>query len=664
MSFKSKSLYVLLAGMLLLQACSISPTQPPVEPIQTLALPTPTQLISTPTQSILSNMDDPVIDCSLHEQTTQPNTSPFVKLEQFGKGNLLAATYSPDGSLIAIQSGIGVYFYDTRTFEQVRFVDTYQEPRSMTFSNDGSLFALATRSVDKGTVIVYKVSSWEKVCTFTFQHEVGAAFSPDGSVLATFGSNLQLWSLPTGKKVRTISEHPCWAISFSPDGKIIVGSDEPGTLKLWDVETGKELKVLGESQRGTDIPIPTSILFSPDQKSLIVRYMPSGRFVFWNIETGDHKSLSDDVRTLSPDLTKAASFSWASTQVFVSDLKDMVFGARTEIDTTHTDYVNKATFSPDTTTLLTISDDNTVKVWNIANRAELHTFTGFSNDIESMALSPNQSILAIGAGGSYNKWIKLLNAKTGEEIQQLTGHEDIIFALDFSPDGTKLVSGSRDGTAKIWNVQTGKEVYTSEKLDLMLGVDFSPDGKLLATTAPDVVLLETLQSLGATYITDDVFMTACVAFSPDGKILAWGGGMFDEFGLIDLFDAATGQQLTSLKGHTNLVETVSFSPDGKLIASGSWDETAKVWDVATGEEVYTFDGDSTYVEVVSFSPDGKWLAVGLLNHKIKIWDISTGHEIATLMGHSSVVSDLQFSKDGKLLYSSSWDGTVIVWGVQ
>lgn len=664
MSLNSKSLYLFLAGMLLLQACSVSSTQPPVEPIQTLALPTPTQLISTPTQSILSNMDNPVIDCSLHEQTDQPNTFPFVKLEQFGKGNLLAATYSPDGSLIAIQSGIGVYFYDARTFEQVRFIDTYQEPRSMTFSNDGSLFALATRSVDKGTVIVYKVSNWEKVCIFTFQHEVGVAFSPDGSTLATFGSSLQLWSLPTGKKVRTILEHPCWAISFSPDGKKIAGGDELGTLKLWDVETGKELKVLGEPQRGTDIPIPTRIMFLPDQKSLIVRYMPSDRFVIWNIETGDHRSLSDDVRALSPGLTKAASFSWASTQVFVSDLKDMVFGARTEIDTTHTDYVTKAAFSPDATTLLTISDDNTVKVWDTTNRAELHTFTGFSNEIESMALSPDQSILAIGAGGSYNTWIKLLNAKTGEEIQQLTGHEDIIFDLDFSSDGTMLASASRDGTAKIWDLQTREEIYSSEKLDLMNGLEFSPDGKLLATTTPDVVQLDTLQSLDITFTTDFSSFNMCVAFSPDGKILAWGGGMFDESGSVDLFNVTTGQQFSSLKGHTNMVSTIAFSPNGKLIASGSWDGTTKMWDVQTGDNIFTFDGDSTYVKTVSFSPDGKWLAVGLLNHKIKIWDISTGHEIATLMGHSSVVSDLQFSKNGKLLYSSSWDGTVIVWGVQ
>ena len=667
MPIRSKLFYPLLAGILFLQACSVgqgpSETSSP-QSTQTPMIPTLTQSVTAQPTSLGST--DPVVNCSLPEPISQPNTFPMVKLEQLGKGELQKAMYSPDGSLITIRSGTGVYFYDAETFELVQFISAKEEPRSMAFSNDGTWFALVTRSLHEGLVTVYKVATWQRICTFFFQHEPGGVvFSPDGNILAIAGWNLQLWSLPTGEKIRTISENPCWALAFSPDGKMLAGGDQLGTLKLWDVETGEEIKTLGEPRTGTDIPMPINITFSPDKTSLVVKYMPAQRFVTWNIETGEHNSqLTSEIHAISSDLTKAASFSWDSTDVFVFELKDMGPVTRTRIVTRHSDYVNDVAFSPDTTRLITVADDNTVKVWKIANGIELHTFSGFSDSTQSIALSPDQSILAIGTSRAYPGMIRLLDAKTGQEIQQLTGHEDIIFDLDFSPDGTELASASRDGTAKIWDIQTGKEIYTSEKLGLMAEVDFSPDGKLLATTAPDVVLLETLQSWEVTYTTDDSLINDCVAFSPDGETLAWGGGMFDEFGQVDLIDLATGQQLVSLQGHTNIVETISFSPDGKLIASGSWDKTVKVWDVKTGENLFTFDGDSAYVEAVSFSPDGKWLAAGLLNGTIKIWDVSTGLEIATLTGHSSVVSDIIFSPDGTRLYSSSWDGTVIVWGVQ
>ena len=113
-----------------------------------------------------------------------------------------------------------------------------------------------------------------------------------------------------------------------------------------------------------------------------------------------------------------------------------------------------------------------------------------------------------------------------------------------------------------------------------------------------------------------------VAFSPDGKTLASSGkDQLDK--TIKLWDAATGKELATLKGHAFAVECFAFSPDGKTLASGSFDGKIQLWDVATGTEKFAFD-EGVYVPIcVAFSPDGKTLASQGV-HGIKLWDVATG----------------------------------------
>jgi len=492
-----------------------------------------------------------------------------------------------------------------------------------------------------------------------------AIFSPDDKTLAIAGPSIQLWSIGTGRKIRTISEMFSDTVAFSSDGKLLAGSGEPGTLKTWNVETGEEMTILGKPHKGTDAPIPINIIFSLDKTGLIVEYMPNWHISTCSLENGQCTSMPDKyTRAISPDQTKAASFPFASNTVTVYDLQDASKGTQTKIFTNHSDYIDSATFSSDATRLITTSDDDTVKVWDIATGKELHTFYGFSDEVESIALSPDQKLLAVGAGGSYNTWILLLDAHTGQEIRWLDGHNDIIFDLDFSPDGTRLASASRDGTAKIWDITTGREVYTSEKAGIMFSVNFSPDGKMLAMTngqgifAIDVTNQSEVYTLQANLYTPD-----SNAFSPDGNILAWSNG--DSIFLLNTY---TGQKLSTIQDHGNSVRTVLFSPDGKLVATVfdgniKFDRNIiKVWDVSTKHNLHTIDWH--YVMALAFSPDSCLLAASSLNGDIKIWDISSGRELTTLKGHSSVVSDILFSPDGTRLYSASWDGTVIVWGVQ
>ena len=148
-----------------------------------------------------------------------------------------------------------------------------------------------------------------------------------------------------------------------------------------------------------------------------------------------------------------------------------------------------------------------------------------------------------------------------------------------------------------------------------------------------------------------------MAFSPDGKRLA--SASRDE--TVKVWDAATGQETLTLKGHTGGVTSVAFSPDGKRLASASEDETVKVWDAATGQETLTLKGHTGCVTSVAFSPDGKRLASASDDGTVKVWDAATGQETLTLKGHTDAVTSVAFSPDGQRLASASSDGTVKVW---
>jgi WD40 repeat protein len=153
-----------------------------------------------------------------------------------------------------------------------------------------------------------------------------------------------------------------------------------------------------------------------------------------------------------------------------------------------------------------------------------------------------------------------------------------------------------------------------------------------------------------------------VAFSADGKRLASAG----EDKTVKVWDAQTGQEQLTLKGHADRVYSVAFSPDGKRIASASWDMTVKVWEAQTGQEQLTLKGHAGRVHSVAFSPDGKRLA-SAGDGTVRLWDADAGQQVLALQGHTDRVWSVAFSPDGKRLasggYKSGKPCEVKVWGL-
>jgi WD40 repeat protein len=213
-----------------------------------------------------------------------------------------------------------------------------------------------------------------------------------------------------------------------------------------------------------------------------------------------------------------------------------------------------------------------------------------------------------------------------------------VSAAVFSPSGKEIATGSEDGTVRIWDVATGKEVHQMPSHDReVLSVSYSPDGRTIAAgysvnqvrewdaaTGQQLLAFNTSQELVSK---DGIQALAAVAFSPDGKDLLTATG-----NIAQLWDARTGKELRRFVGHTYAIRCVAFSPDGTRVLTGSLDPIARLWDRATGQQIRQFDtaaelGVPNEVVKIGFSPDGHRVLTGTSHGKTFAWDATTGQRL-------------------------------------
>ncbi|MCB1188948.1 MAG: TIR domain-containing protein [Leptospiraceae bacterium] len=289
---------------------------------------------------------------------------------------------------------------------------------------------------------------------------------------------------------------------------------------------------------------------------------------------------------------------------------------------------------------------------------EVLNLTGHNEEVKIIVFSPDGKMVASGADD--NK-IKLWDVNSGKKIHTFIGHKGLVHDLSFSPDGKTIASSSQDSTVKLWNVVSGKEIQTLKgHSDSINSVSFIPtDGKTIVSASDDstIILWDVTSGKIIQTLKSRNGIIHNVGFSPDGKTIASGS----QDGTIKLWNVASAKKERTFKGHTDGVRSLNFSPDGKTIASGSDDNTIKLWDISTGKEIQTLTGHTEGVFSVNFSPDGATLISGSADLTIKLWDVTSGNEMQTLKGHNGYVNSVSFSPDAKIIASGSDDESVKLW---
>ena len=687
--------------------------------------------VSTPSEGDTASQQLNDVSASVAEAESDETTKnhahwklPKAAKARFGKGGITTIQFSPDGTLLAVGSNIGVWLYDVETGEEKSLFGS-SVCKALSFSPDGRFL---TASSDETLIQLWEIATEREVPLIDLYADASVLrFSSDGKTLiGLYGSGhaaITRLNIENGKGktkhlktglfgIGLFSSEDFQGIYAMTNDKIAIGKQN-GMIQLWDVATRKKLSTL----RG-HIDLPLQPLNKPvhpmlkKNRVLAVAFSPDGtRLASGSI---DQTVRLSDLTDKKNSMTLQKHTGWINVLAFSPDGKMLASGSTDktvqlwdtttgEPITTLTGHINGITalaFSPDGRTLVSGSTDGTIRFWQTATGAPADTLiTGHIQSIKAATFFQNNSTLVSAA---FNGEITFWDVDTAQKATvQNSGHRDWYSALAFSPDGTKLVSVGADSTRvfgdhgvnvatwhpdnliRLTDVSTGDELATlqrgSSKLTFSPSkLTFSPDDrtKTVATADLNIHLWNTETGDESVIPVNDHLkpgfrgrlpMVLALAFSSDGRWLVSG----TVEGEIRMWDVATGEALIVFSERAkNLgrISALAFSPDHALLAA-STKRQLHLWDVRTGHKIFSVSTvhkrgwgiHHDYPEPLVFSPDGAILVNGHSSGTIQLWDAKTGDRIAALDGHTQQVETLKFSPDGETLVSTAQDGTIFLW---
>ena len=587
---------------------------------------------------------------------------------------------------------------------------------AIAFSPDGQM--LASGSGSEPTAFLWNVATRKRIGSMLLPDRRGITaltYALDGKTLAVGYTNgdIALWDTATQQKTALLdtASSVLWTLAFSPNGRLLAsGGYKDSTISLWDVQTKTLLGAFDGHTRDTRAQNHgvSTIAFSPDGKTLASGSGFDCTVRLWDVA----------VRTEIALLL--------------------------ELDTYELEGINSVVFSPNGTLLASASDDAAIRMWDTRTLEQIGVLETRSGGVTSLAFQPdgkrlaslNGRVAATPRHKGGDMAIRLWEVESRKQVAISQYHNASVESVALSPDGTLLAVGCQDGVVELWDIGSRKRIDVMQGRSAMVQcVAFSPDGSLLASSAKEHARLWNIEDRKQIAIFNHTAIVESIAFSSDSKALAcvddncirlWDTRRkraVSVLGEVPLPSQASFRELSLLKTlylkwirresptdlpvhYASTIQSIAFSPDGKMLISGGIDNAVRLWDIRKRREIFTHkqdqkDVDSAniqavafspggdifasagthkeihlwsvaehkligtlnteeHVEALAFNPDGRFLAAGV-RANIRVWDMETLAEVATLEGRLGAVTTFAFSGDGKTLVASAGHGVIRVW---
>lgn len=575
-------------------------------------------------------------------------------------GAMTALDFSPDGATVAAANAEGaIIFRKTADGADQLSVAGHTGPiKALDFREDGKRIASAGQD---GTIRVWSLPQPALPLAGHTMPVQTAASTADGKLIATASADnfIRLWKPEGGAATAILAGHeqPVHSIGFRADGKEAVSGDAAGFLRFWDVGLAKAAAAAGAH----DGPIRT-LAYHPTASQLLTG-SDDGTIKLWTLPIvpptllAGHTEAVQAVAVSRDSRLAVTGGADSQVRVFATDAFDkpgvlaeqpgpvtaldfsadnslIVSGSATGFVKAWTAADSVAAFQwqahagpitgvatfpvekadADSPLLATTGEDGTLRIWNRPQPAK--PVESFAQKITNLVTSKDGKRLATSGLLNGRPAVVVRDQKSGSRIATLLGHAAAVRAIQFSADGTKLITGSDDKTARVWDLADAKFPELSR---------FQHEAAVTAVTL-------------------NADATIAVSGSADSSLKSW--------------TVTDGTEARSFAGHTGAVIALAMLPDGTAVSAG--DTSVRFWSLANGQQTRTFTAPAA-VTAMSLSPDGAQLVVGSANNSLAAHNPANGQALFPLPGHLAPVRSIAFRGDGKRLASRSSDGEYRVW---